>query len=223
MTCNQIQEKLLYLIDKEIPSEIRRHLKECAECERKNRIFQGTEETLRDLGEAIRSGANSMAPPPFPSIRQRSFWTGILSQLKTPAPIWAPSAVCLTVLLLGVSVYLIPLNLPIEWGAQKGGQHVGQITPPLSAEGMLEFLIVPDQSDAAQLSASIETVESFLKTHPDDIAMHVKIVELYQARLRLGSLTETERKVLEKKLELNRKSLLKLMNDFAKEVDDASN
>ncbi len=223
MTCNQIQEKLLYLIDKEIPSEIRRHLRECAECERKNRIFQGTEETLRDLGEAVRSGANSMAPPPFPSIRQRSFWTGIFNQLKTPVPIWAPSAVCLAVLLLGVSVYLIPLNLPIEWGAQKGGQHVGQITPPLSAEGMLEFLIVPDQSDAAQLSASIETVESFLKTHPDDIAMHVKIVELYQARLRLGSLTETERKVLEKKLELNRKSLLKLMNDFAKEVDDASN
>lgn len=223
MTCDQIQEKLLYLIDKEIPSEIRRHLKGCAECERKNRIFQGTEETLRDLGEAVRSGASSMAPPPFPSIRQRSFWKGILSQLKTPVPVWAPSAVCLAVLLLGVSVYFVPLNLPIEWGAQKGGQHAGQITPPLSAEGMLEFLIVPDQSDAAQLSASIETVESFLKTHPDDIAMHAKIVELYQARLRLGSLTETERKVLEKKLELNRKSLLKLMNDFAKEADDASN
>ena len=132
-------------------------------------------------------------------------------------PIWAPSAVCLAVLLLGVSVYLVPLNLPIEWGARKGGQHAGQITPPLSAEGMLEFLIVPDQSDAAQISASIEAVESFLKTHPDDIAMHVKIAELCQARLRLGSLTETERKVLENKLELNRKSLLKLMDDLAKE------
>ena len=223
MTCNQIQKKLLYLIDKEIPSEIRRHLKECAECERKNRIFQGTEETLRDLGEAVRSGASSMAPPPFPSIRQRSFWTGILNQLKTPVPIWAPSAVCLAALLLGVSVYLVPLNLPIEWGAQKGGQHAGQITPPLSAEGMLEFLIVPEQSDAAQLSASIEAVESFLKTHPDDIAMQVKIVELYRARLRLGSLTETEWKVLEKKLELKQKPLLDMLDSIAKEVDDASN
>ena len=223
MTCNQIQKKLLYLIDKEMPPEIRRHLNECGECERKNRIFQGTEETLRDLGEAVRSGASSMAPPPFPPIRQRSFWKGILSQLKTPVPIWAPSAVCLAVLLLGVSVYLVPLNLPIEWGAQKGGQHAGQITPPLSAEGMLEFLIVPEQSDAAQLSASIEAVESFLKTHPDDIAMHVKIVELYQARLRLGSLTETEWKVLEKKLELKQKPLLDMLDSIAKEVDDASN
>lgn len=223
MTCNQIQEKLLYLIDKEIPSEIRRHLKECAECERKNRIFQGTEETLRDLGEAVRSGANFMASPPFPSIRQRSFWKGILSQLKTPVPIWAPSAVCLAVLLLGVSVYFVPLNLPIEWGARKGGQHTEHIKPPLSAEGMLEFLIVPDSSDAAQLSASIEAVESFLKTHPDDIAMHVKIVELYQARLKLGSLTETEWKVLEKKLELKQKPLLDMLDSVAKEVDDASN
>ena len=39
MTCNQIQEKLLHLIDKEIPSEIRRHLMECEECERKNQAF----------------------------------------------------------------------------------------------------------------------------------------------------------------------------------------
>ena len=223
MTCNQIQKKLLYLIDKEIPSEIRRHLKECAECERKNRIFQGTEESLRDLGGVVRSGAISMSPPPFPSIRKRSGWNSIRSHLKTPVPIWAPSAVCLAVLLLGASIYLIPLNLPFERGAQKGGQHAGQITPPLSAEGMLEFLIVPEQSDAAQLSASIEAVESFLKTHPDDIAMQVKIVELYRARLRLGSLTETEWKVLEKKLELKQKPLLDMLDSIAKEVDDASN
>ena len=166
MTCNQIQEKLLHLIDKEIPSEIRRHLMECEECERKNQALRATEESLKDFGNAVRSDAISMSPPPFLSIRQRSFWNDILSQLKKPVPIWAPSAVCLVVLLLGVSIYLNPLSSPIEQGAQKGSQHTGQITPPLSAEGLLEFLIVPDPSDAGQLSASIEAVESFLKTHP---------------------------------------------------------
>ena len=223
MTCDQIQKKLLYLIDKEIPSEIRKHLEECEECEQKNRIFQGTEGTLRDLGEAVRSNAISMSPPPFPTIRERSFWSGILGHLKTPVPVWAPSVVCLTILLLGVVVYFAPLDSSIEWGAKKGGQHTGHIKPPLSAEGMLEFLIVPDSSDAAQLSASIEAVESFLKTHPDDIAMHVKIVELYQSRLRLGALTAVERDALEKKLERKRSSLLNMMDGFAKEeVNDVS-
>ena len=222
MTCNQIQEKLLHLIDKEIPSEIRRHLMECEECERKNRTLRATEESLKDFGNAVRSDAISMSPPPFPSIQQRSFWNSILSQLKTPVPIWAPSAVCLVVLLLGVSIYLNPSSSPIEQGAQKGSQHTGQITPPLSAEGLLEFLIVPDPSDTGQLSASIETVESFLKAHPGDIAMHLKIVELYQARLRLGSLTETERKVLEEKLELKQKPLRDMLDSIAKEVNDAS-
>ena len=222
MTCNQIQEKLLHLIDEEMPSEIRRHLMECEECGRQNRIFQGTEETLKDLGKAVQSGAISMLSPPFPSIRKRSFWNGILSQLKTPVPIWAPSAVCLVVLLLGMYIYLNPLSSPIEQGAQKGSQHTGQITPPLSAEGLLEFLIVPDPSDTGQLSASIEAVESFLKAHPGDIAMHLKIVELYQARLRLGSLTTAEREALEEKLELRQKPLLNLIDGSTKGVNDAS-
>ena len=223
MTCNRIQEELLHLIGKELPPEIRKHLQECEKCERKNRIFQATEESLDNLGDSIRSNAISMSPPPFPTIRGRSFWSGILGHLKTPVPVWAPSAVCLAILLLGVMVYFAPLNSSIEWGARKGVQHTGHIKPPLSAEGMLEFLIVPDLSDTAQLSASIEAVESFLKTHPDDIAMHVKIVQLYQARLGLGALTADERDVLEKKLELKRESLLSMMDSFAEEVNDDSN
>ena len=214
MTCNQIQKKLLRLIGKEMPPEIRKHLQECEECERKNRIFQATEDSLKDFGEAVRSGATTMPSPPFPSIRGRSFWSGILGQLKTPVPVWAPSAACLAVLLLGVVVYFAPLNSPIEWGSRKGGQHTGHIKPPLSAERMLEFLIVPDSSDSRQLSASIEAIESFLKTHPDDIAMHVKIVELYQSRLRLGALTAVERDALEKKLERTRNSLLNMMDSL---------
>ena len=47
MTCNQIQEELLRMIGKELPPEIRKHLRECEECERKNRIFQATEESLK--------------------------------------------------------------------------------------------------------------------------------------------------------------------------------
>ena len=53
MTCNQIQEKLLHLIDKEIPSEIRRHLMECEGCERKNQALRATEESLKDFGNAV--------------------------------------------------------------------------------------------------------------------------------------------------------------------------
>ena len=86
----------------------------------------------------------------------------------------------------------------------------------------MEFLIVPDSSDTGQLSASIEAVESFLKAHPGDIAMHLKIVELYQARLRLGSLTATERELLEEKLELKQRPLRDMLDSIAKEVNDAS-
>ena len=53
MTCNRIQEELLHLIGKELPPEIRKHLQECEKCERKNRIFQATEESLDNLGDSI--------------------------------------------------------------------------------------------------------------------------------------------------------------------------
>ena len=66
MKCNQVQEKLLHSIDKELSPQIRDHLLGCEECERKYRILQETEKSLEDLAGAVRDGSISMEAPPFP-------------------------------------------------------------------------------------------------------------------------------------------------------------
>ena len=82
------------------------------------------------------------------------------------------------------------------------------VGPPLSAQVMLEFLIVPDPTDAGQLDASIEAVETFLKAHPEDLAMHAKLVELYQSQLKLQSLSPSLRAPLAEKLSIQRARFL---------------
>ena len=52
MKCNQVQEKLLHSIDKELSPQIRDHLLGCEECERKYRILQETQKSLEDFGGA---------------------------------------------------------------------------------------------------------------------------------------------------------------------------
>ena len=68
MKCNQVQEKLLHSIDKELSPQIRDHLLGCEECERKYRILQETEKSLEDLAGAVRDGSISMEAPPFPPV-----------------------------------------------------------------------------------------------------------------------------------------------------------
>jgi hypothetical protein len=183
--------------------------------------LQETEKSLEDFGGAVRSGSISMTAPPFPSIRHRSFWLEISDKLKTPVPVWVPSVIGVVGLLFVVAIFL-PLTPSVEWGAQKGSEGTGRIIPPLSAEGMLEFLIVPEPTDAGQLAASIEAVETFLRTHPKDLAMHVKLVELYQARLKLGAFTNAERDVLVEQLSLEQGRFLELLEDFMKGVHNVS-
>ena len=221
MKCNQVQEKLRHSIDRELSPQIRDHLLGCEECERRHRILQETEKSLEDFGDAVRAGSISMAAPPFPSIRHRSFWLEISDKLKTPVPVWVPSVIGVVGLLFVVAIFL-PLTPSVEWGAQKGSEGTGRIIPPLSAEGMLEFLIVPEPTDAGQLAASIEAVETFLRTHPKDLAMHVKLVELYQARLKLGAFTNAERDVLVEQLSLEQGRFLELLEDFTKGVHNVS-
>lgn len=72
MKCNQVQEKLLHFIDKELSPQLRAHLLGCEECERKYSITQETEKSLKDFSGAVRAGSISMEAPPFAPIRRRS-------------------------------------------------------------------------------------------------------------------------------------------------------
>ena len=222
MKCNQVQEKLLHFIDKELSPQIREHLLGCEECERKYRILQETEKSLKDFGGAVRDGSISMEALPFPPVRRRSFWLEIRDSLKTPVPVWVPSAIGVVGLLLFVVAIFLPFTPSVEWGSQKGSENTGRITPPLSAEGMLEFLIVPEPTDAGQLAASIETVETFLKMHPEDFAMRAKLVELYQSRLKLGALSAVERDAMTEKLSLERQRFSDLLENFTKGAQNGS-
>jgi hypothetical protein len=105
------------------------------------------------------------------------------------------------------------LNPTIKPGRDKGAENPGEIKPPLAAEAMLEFLILPDPTDSGQLAASIEVVETFLAAHPKDLAMHAKLVELYQARLKMKPLSEASRSMLEKKLLLERARFIELLQE----------
>ena len=222
MKCDQIQEKLLHSIDKKLSPQIRDHLLGCEECERKYRILQETQKSLEDFGGAVRDGSMSMEAPPFPPVRRPSLWLEVRDKLKTPVPVWVPSAIGVVGLLLFVVSIFSPLSPSVEWGPRKGNENTGSIAPPLSAEGMLEFLIVPEPTDTGQLAASIEAVETFLKMHPDDLAMHAKLVELYQSRLKLGELPAAERDVMEEKLSLERRRFSELLEDFTKGAQNGS-
>ena len=222
MQCNQVQERLFHSIDKELSPQIRAHLLGCEECERKYRILQETQKSLEDFGGAVRDGSISMEAPPFPPVRRRSIWAEIRDSLKTPVPVWVPSAIGVVGLLLLVVAIFSPFTPSVEWGERKGNENTGRITPPLSAEGMLEFLIVPEPADAAQLAASIETIETFLKIHPDDLAMHAKLIELYQSRLKLGELPVAERDAMIEKLSYKRQRFLELLENFTKGAQNDS-
>ena len=80
----------------------------------------------------------------------------------------------------------------------------------------------PNRRDAGQLSASIEAVETFLKMHPDDLAMHAKLVELYQSRLKLGALPAAERDAMTEKLSLERQRFSELLENFTKGAQSGS-
>ena len=152
-----------------------------------------------------------MQAPLLPSPQRRPVWVSIWDSLTTPVPVWIPSAAIVTVVLIFAVLISSPLELSIEWGREKGGGNVGNVKPPLAAEAMLEFLIVPDPTDPGQLAASIEAVEKFLEAHPEDLAMHAKLIEFYQAQLKLKPLLGSSHTTLEEKLSLERARFIELL------------
>ena len=215
MECKVIQEQLLDCIDKKLSAKlsqkITNHLLNCETCEKMYRRHQKTHQALKGFGEAVRVGVVNMEAPPLPSLEGSTIGIGIWDRLKTPVPVWIPSAASVAVLLMFAVAIFSPLNLSMEWGKEKGGGKIESTTPPLAAESLLEFLIVPDPTDLGQLAASIETVETFLKAHPKDVAMHAKLVELYQAKLKQQSISKASRIVLLEKLSMERERLLELL------------
>lgn len=215
MKCKAIQSQLLDYIDGKISAEtsqkITNHLLNCETCEKTYRRYKKTHEALKGFSGAVRAGIVDMEAPPLPPLQRHPFWLKIWNGLKIPVPVWIPSAATVAVLLIFAVGTFSPLNLSIEWGKEKGGGNTGSVTPPLAAEAMLEFLIVPDSTDSGQLVASIEAVESFLKTHPEDVAMHAKLIELYRAQLNHQSFSEASRIMLEEKLSIERARFIKLL------------
>jgi len=227
MKCKVTQVRLLDYIDgklsAEISQKISHHLSTCETCEKMYERYQKTHEALSEFGGAVRAGIIDMEAPSLPQFRQNPFWEKIWSRLKTPVPVWIPSAAILAVLLIFTVIIFSPLNPPIERGPEKGGGNMGSVTPPLAAEAMLEFLIVPDPTDFGQLAASVEAVEKFMESHPEDLAMHAKLVELYQAQLNLKSLSEASRTMLTKKLSIERARFIELLEktNLTKGVENA--
>lgn len=215
MKCKAVQEQLFHYMDRESSAEeskrIRDHLLTCGECEQKYKLYQETHKALKDFGGAIRAGLVSMEAPPFPTLQRSPLWLRIRNWLEIPVPLWAPSAASIAVLLVFAVATFSPLNLSIEWGKEKGSGETEFIGPPLGDQAMLEFLIVPDPTDTGEIVASIETVEKFLKTHPEDLAMHAKLIELYQAQFKLQSFSSASRTVLTEKLSTERERFLELL------------
>ena len=81
---------------------------------------------------------------------------------------------------------------------------------------------MPEPTAPGQLTASIETVETFLRMHPGDFAMRAKLVELYQSRLKLGALSAVERDAMTEKLLLERQRFSDLLENFTKGAQNGS-
>ncbi len=194
MKCTDVRERLSGYIGKSLrPAETRRvteHLMRCSECERAYRAYEHTHELLGRFGEAVRSGRTSMSAPPMPAQEPSASDRQGLRWLSMPVPIWMPASAAAILLVAVVSVTAPSGPVTIQWGAEKGGAARGITTPPLAAEAMLEFLIVPDPTDPGQLAASVSAVETFLASHPDDLAMRAKLVELYQYQLQLPYISD---------------------------------
>ena len=186
--------------------------------------MQETQKSLEDFGGAIRDGSISMKAPPFPPVRRRSFWIEIRDSLKTPVPVWVPSAIGVVGLLLFVVAIFFTAHAVGGMGSTKGEwkYRAHRPSPPLGGGDVRISHCARTNMDAGQLTASIETVETFLRMHPGDFAMQAKLVELYQSRLKLGALSAVERDAMTEKLSLERQRFSDLLENFTKGAQNGS-
>ena len=229
MKCKEIQERLLKQVDRGLsPRESRKitaHLIECSECEVQYRLLRETHRSLEVLGEAVRSGDVNMVTPHLPPRPGTHLWDSICGWLSLQVPLWIPSAVSVALVLIVAASTFSPLDLTIGWGKEKGGGNKTVSTPPLAAEAMLEFLLVPDPADAGQLAASTATLEAFLRAHPDDLAMHAKLIELYRAQIGHPDIPELARESLAIKLGMEQERIAEMLETtplFNGERNDAN-
>ena len=215
MECKEIQEQLLCHIDiVEDMSEdepIKTHLLTCRACTRAYSLYRETHETLKNFGRAVRVGSVSMTPPPIPSGSTIGVWGQIKAWLTVPIPAWIPATAALILMAMFFSNMPSVLNRSPELGETKGNPTMSVRRVDLSAQSMLEFVIVPNPENEQEITASIKAVEDFLKSHPDDVAMHAKLVELCQLQLKVGKFTPAERDALTQTLSQKRKRFLELL------------
>lgn len=217
MKCKDVQEQLLFYMENELShkesEKIKAHLNECKECDEKYRLYQKTDKALQEFGEAVREGLLSIPAPPL-SLPERPLWTKFWNGFQIPVPLWR-TAVVNVIVALAISTFFLGwmhIREPrIEPGSEKG-VTANAAPKPLSSEEILNFLLHPDPTDPVNITSVIELIENNLKDYPDDLALHVKLVELYQAKLKLQSLSQTERTELEEKLAVERRRTFELLS-----------
>lgn len=211
MKCKDVQEQLLFYMENELShkesEKIKAHLNECKECDEKYRLYQKTDKALQEFGEAVREGLLSIPAPPL-SLPERPLWTKFWNGFQIPIPLWGTAAVSIAVTL--AIVIFSGINPLIGLGPTRGVHEIGAPSP-LSAEETLKYLIHPNLTDPMDLTTTIELIENDLKDYPDDLSLHFKLLELCQAKLKLQSLSPTERTKLEEKLAVERHQTLELL------------
>lgn len=101
----------------------------------------------------------------------------VVSALSVPVPAYALAAAVVLMLVVPVVVWhqLSPAGVGV----------VKEVTSGVSAVELFEALYGVDETDPAEIEATIKLLEEYLQRH-EDLAVHVKLAELYEALARLG-------------------------------------
>jgi hypothetical protein len=185
INCKNAMRQMPHFIDgtlaERLDSRVAGHLATCRACDAAYGSLLVAEASLLNLGAAIRAGTFDATAPELPE-RGAARRRPLLAWLQTPAPLWVPVGALAAAAFVVVALTTAPDGLSVEWGPPKSAAtQIG--APPLGSLAMLEFLIVADPQDAGRLTASVAAIEAFLDAHPNDVAMHAKLAELYTYQL----------------------------------------
>jgi hypothetical protein len=217
MKCAQVQRHLPQFVDGSAPprrdARIAHHLARCTRCDEQYARLLAAEEALRGFGDAVRAGDVAVSAPRLPAGDAARQSGSAFSWFLTPTPIWAPVASAVAVVALAAVLSAAPDGLSVGWGPPKSGVSGDAVSPPLGARAMLEFVVVPDPTDAGRLAASVVALEEFLDAHPDDLAMHWKLTELYERQIAHPNLSDEMRDATRTRLATVRRRLAALVAD----------
>ncbi len=218
MNCKNALRHMPHFIDGTLSerrdARVAGHLAHCRACDGAYASLLDAEASLRGMGAAIRAGAFDATAPASPDARA-SRPQPMLEWLLTPTPLWVPAGALATVALVVVALTTAPDGLSVAWGPPKAAAAPQIDAPPLGSVAMLEFLIVADPQDAGRLTASVAAVEEFLDAHPEDIAMHAKLTELYVYQLDHPDTPKDVRGATAERLKATRERLRGLLGTHA--------